>query len=282
MCCTRHRDIPARQAGTTVHAFHTLVYLDVEKSGSTFVSQFLRDFLDDDEVVFAKHVPLWSAPPRECITVLSVRDPLDTYLSLYSYGCQGRGGLHGRLRDAGRGGLYDGTAAGFTRWAEVVLEPASAPFLDPPGYHRSGCAPHVGLLSYRTARLAVPRAAHVLRGATSAHDVVARFREHAAFDEVLRSETLADDLAALVRHPRLAWRPSRGAALEALRRPRRLNSSERLDRGEGFAVPTDVRERVYVREPILARVFGYGGEPGRAAHAHRTSTSEAIQARSSA
>jgi hypothetical protein len=34
-----------------------LIFLDVEKSGPTFVSQFCRDFLDD-EVDFAKHVPL--------------------------------------------------------------------------------------------------------------------------------------------------------------------------------------------------------------------------------
>ncbi|NNU27901.1 hypothetical protein [Isoptericola sediminis] len=258
-----------------MHAFHTLAYLDVEKSGSTYVSQFLRDFLDDDEVWCRKHHELEDRPPAGRLHVLSVRDPVDTYLSLFSYGCQGRGGLFGRLRDAGHGALYDGTAAGFDRWLDVVLDPASAAVLDPPSYHRRGVAEHTGLLSYRVARLAAPRPDRWMRDVGSPEEFVAAYRRHHVVDVVLRNESLPQDLEALVLRDDLSWRPSRQAALTAVRAQQRLNTSARLDSVPGFAVPADLRGRVTARERLLGEVFGYD-------HGHRTPTSESIQARSRA
>lgn len=258
-----------------MHAFHSLAYLDVEKSGSTYVSHFLRDFLDDDEVAFRKHVELEDRPPAGRVHVISVRDPLDTYLSLYSYGCQGKGGLAGTVREAGLGHLYDATAEGFDRWLDVVLDPAYAPALNPRGYHRSGVAPHAGLLSYRVARLSSPRPGRWIRRVTSPDDFVARFRANSVVDVVLRNESLTEDLETLVLREDLAWRPSREAALEALRAQRRLNTSRRLDNAGGFEVPADARRRVAARERLLTEVFGYDD-------GHRSSTSEPIQARSSA
>lgn len=260
-----------------MHAFHTLAYLDVEKTGSTYVSQFLRDFLDDDEVSFRKHVAIEDRPPAGRLHVLSVRDPFDTYLSLYSYGCQGRGGLCGSLRAEGLGHLYDGTSAGFARWLDVVLDPRYAVALNPGSYHRTGVAPHVGLVSFRVARLSMPRPLRRLSGVTSTRHFLDVYAEHSVVDVVLRNETLVDDLDALVRRDDLRWRPSREVALEALRRARRLNGSARLDAQAGFAVPDGAREAVLAREPLLTEVFGYGADP-----AHRTSTTERAHARSSA
>lgn len=258
-----------------MHAFHSLAYLDVEKSGSTFISRFLRDFLDDDEVSFRKHVPLEDRPPAHRVHVISVRDPLDTYLSLYSYGCQGRGGLSGTLREAGLGHLYDTTADGFDRWLDVVLDPAYAHALNPRSYARSGVAEHIGLLSFRVARLSGPRPLRWMREVTSTQGFVDAYRRHSVVDVVLRNESLTEDLTALVHREDLAWRPSREAALEALGAQRRLNTSERLDSRAAFEVPADARRRVVARERLLTDVFGYEG-------AHRTSTSEPIHARSSA
>ncbi|GAA4720734.1 hypothetical protein GCM10023216_07190 [Isoptericola chiayiensis] len=258
-----------------MHVFHSLAYLDVEKSGSTYVSQFLRDFLDDDEVWCRKHHEMEDRPPSGRLHVLSVRDPVDTYLSLFSYGCQGKGGLFGRLRDAGHGALYDGTAAGFDRWLDVVLDPGSAPVLDPPSYHRRGVAEHTGLLSYRVARLAAPRPDRWMRDVAAPEDFVAAYRDNSLVDVVLRNESLPQDLEALVLRADLAWRPTREAALTAVRAQQRLNTSARLDAGSGFAVRDDVRRRVAARERLLTEVFGYDD-------GHRTSTTDPIQATSRA
>jgi hypothetical protein len=257
-----------------VHAFHSLAYLDVEKSGSTYVSQFLRDFLDDDEVSYRKHVEVEDRPPAGRLHVISVRDPLDSYLSLYSYGCQGKGGLLGAMRKAGVENLYDGTAAGFDRWLDVVLDPARADHLNPGSYGRCGVAPHTGLLSFRVARLSGPRAMRWIRQVGSAAEFVAGYREHNVVDVVLHNETLTQDLTALVHREGLAWRPSREAALGALAAQARLNASSRLDADAGFEVPADARERVAERERLLTEVFGYD--------AHRTSTSPDSQAMSAA
>lgn len=257
-----------------MHAFHSLVYMDVEKSGSTYVSQFLRDFLDDDEVAFRKHVELEDRPPAGRLHVISVRDPLDTYLSLYSYGCQGKGGLSGTIRQAGFGDLYDSTPQGFDRWLDVVLDPGRAAILNPRSYARSGVADHVGLLSFRVARLSGPRPLRWMREVGSTDEFLAAYREHAVADVVLHNETLSQDLAALVRREDLAWRPSRDAALSVLAAKDRLNSSRRLDSDAGFAVPDDAWERVAARERLLTDVFGYG--------AHRTPTRSRIQATSAA
>jgi hypothetical protein len=255
-----------------VHAFHSLAYLDVEKSGSTYVSQFLRDFLDDDEVVFRKHVEVEDRLPAGRLHVISVRDPLDSYLSLYSYGCQGKGGLFGAMRNAGVENLYDGTADGFDRWLDVVLDPAGAHRLNPGSYGRSGAAPYTGLLSFRVARLSGPRALRWIRRVRSADEFVAAYREHHVVDVVLHNETLTQDLVALVGRDDLAWRPGREAALAALAAQDRLNASSRLDADAGFAVPDDAWDRVAARERLLTEVFGYG--------AHRTSTRSASQAMS--
>jgi hypothetical protein len=253
-----------------VHAFHSLAYLDVEKSGSTFVSQFLCDFLDDDEVSFRKHVEMEDRPPAGRVHVISVRDPLDTYLSLYSYGCQGKGGLAGTMRDAGLGHLYDGTAGGFDRWLDAVLDPAEAMALNPSSYGRSGVAPHVGLLSFRVARLSTPRPLRWICAVTSTEDFLRTYRQRTVVDVVLRNESLTQDLAALVRREDLAWRPSREAALSALAAAERLNTSTRLDSDAAFEVPGDAWQRVAAREPLLTEVFGYADQ--------RTSTRPAIQA----
>jgi hypothetical protein len=257
-----------------VHAFHSLVYMDVEKSGSTYVSQFLRDFLDDDEVAFRKHVELEDRPPAGRLHVISVRDPLDTYLSLYSYGCQGKGGLSGTIRQAGFGHLYDSTPQGFDRWLDVVLDPGRAAILNPRSYARSGVAGHIGLLSFRVARLSSPRALRWMRAVSSTDEFLAAYREHAVADVVLHNETLVHDLAALVRREDLAWRPDREAALAALAAKDRLNTSRRLDTAAGFAVPDDAWDRVAAREHLLTDVFGYG--------AHRTGTRSRTQATSAA
>ncbi|WP_402466723.1 sulfotransferase family protein [Isoptericola aurantiacus] len=249
--------------------------MDVEKSGSTYVSQFLRDFLDDDEVRFRKHAPMEDRPPEGRLHVLSVRDPFDTYLSLYSYGCQGKGGLSGTLRDAGLGGLYDGSSAGFSRWLEVVLDPQYSSALNPPTYHRSGVAPVAGLLSFRVARLSTVRPMRWISAVRSAEELVTEYAARVRADVVVRNESLIDDLEDLVRRPELRWRPSREVALEALSRTRRVNTSRRLDRDPGFSVPDDARRRVLDREPLLARYFRYD-------EGHRTSTNEATAARSSA
>lgn len=242
-----------------MHAFRRIAYLDVEKTGSTYVSKFLRTYLDDEEVHVKKHGLLEPDPPRDRLHVISVREPVDTYLSLFSYGCEGRGRIYGSLSEAGRADLYQPTPEGFARWLEVVLDPDNATMLANRNYARSGCAPFMGLLSFRVARLAIPRPLETLSRIRSRDDVVEIYRAHTVVDEVLRTEQLIGDLERLVERydGRLAWKPSKEAAIAELRKDQRVNASQRVDETEEFVVDDSVRELVVSREVLLAEEFGY-------------------------
>ncbi len=242
-----------------MHAFRKMAYLDVEKTGSTYVSKFLRTFLDDEEVHVEKHGLLEDQPPADRIHVISVREPLDLYLSLFSYGCDQRGRVHEALVAAGHGDLYAPTGEAFGRWLDLILDPANAHLLANRNYARSGCAPFVGLMSFRVARLAMPRPLEALAGVDGVDSFLDAYRKHSVVDEVLHTERLTEDLEAFVRayDGRLTWKPSTEAAIAELHKDRRVNASNRVDEGDSFVVPAGARERVQAREPLLVEVFGY-------------------------
>ena len=71
-----------------------LVYLELQKTASTLIGVVLSDVIDA-EVRAPKHGSL----PEDCrskFVVGSVRNPWDYYVSLWSFGCQGEGGMHRR------------------------------------------------------------------------------------------------------------------------------------------------------------------------------------------
>lgn len=248
--------------GESVHAFRKMAYLDVEKTGSTYVSKFLRTFLDDEEVHVEKHGLLEDHPPADRLHVISVREPLDLYLSLFSYGCDKRGRVHEALVEAGRGDLYAPTGEAFGRWLDFVLDADNAHFLANRNYARSGCAPFVGLMSFRVARLAMPRPLEALVGVDSVDAFIDAYRKHSVVDEVLHTERLTEDLEAFVRAyaGRLTWKPSTEAAIAELHKDRRVNASNRVDQDGSFVAPEGARAKVLARESLLAEVFGYGAE----------------------
>lgn len=73
-----------------------LVYLQLQKTGCTHVARLLAELIGGEQV--GKHnrlPPQFAAGNR--LVVGSVRNPWDWYVSLWAYGCEGRGGLAARL-----------------------------------------------------------------------------------------------------------------------------------------------------------------------------------------
>lgn len=99
-----------------MHEFETFTFLDVQKTGSTFVSHFLSEFCTEEVMKYKKHKRVEDSYDPNKFYFITVRNPLDQYISLYSHGCAGMGGLARRLRKRGHGGLYDSTWDGFRRW----------------------------------------------------------------------------------------------------------------------------------------------------------------------
>lgn len=207
--------------------FETVCYLQNQKTGCSMVERFLRQHCSEDIVRYEKHMAATKRKPGKFYCI-SVREPLDTYLSLFNYGLDGKGELFMRLGAAGLGGLYAQGIDGFGAWLDVVLDPARAALVYP-----RDCLPvagHLGVVSTRYLRLAAlgfGRQCDTLNSRTAIIDFAL---SHRLVDAVIHYETLGQDLAALVAGPLRHAFANQQAALDWIASPPRVNASTRRDR----------------------------------------------------
>ena len=263
--------------------FGKFCYLDVQKSGSTFVREFLTRHITLPPGYTLKHAPLsmqHPQPPKDKLFIISVREPLDTYLSLYHFGGSDAGGVREVLREslseAEITALYDGSREGFYRWLDFMLTPtASALF---------GRLPELqpcGLLTWRFLRLALHCGEEQLAGCRDAAAISAVWRQNKLHGPVLRNETLNQDLAELVQGALAPWVKDVAAALAELAElddhgGKRVNASDyqgwqRRDSASRTELPDELRAKLAQQEWFFAAELGYvlhgeqgdGGNPQR-------------------
>lgn len=197
-----------------------LVYLELQKTACTTIGAILEE-LFDGEALPPKHGPL--PEPTTKLVVGSVRNPWDYYVSLWAFGCQGRGNFHrvvtrrdwaaakarlpapGRLlhemvRPAGRWRrLYaePHTPEQFRSWLRRVHTPSHGGEFEPE-YGASPMCRFAGYATYRYCRLYAgdPRRAF---GAADMAALQAALASHVLPRAMIRMEHLADDLVAAVR-----------------------------------------------------------------------------------
>jgi len=242
-----------------MHDFGQICYLDPPKTGTTFVSAFLRKHLALDEVSFRKHLRV-KAPqhmqPLGKLFFITSRDPMRQYQSLYSFGCSiPDTPLRQSLEKAGleTESLYDGTADGFAAWVALLLDPSHAPDLE------FGFTPDlaglIGLQSFRYLSLSFFEPLKRLRDVQSEADLRALYTAHHLPRFVLRTEHLAPDLAALVRAALWPYLRDPDRALAELEQDaQRLNVSPRMDKTGGFALPDTLEERLRMAEWFLYEI----------------------------
>ena len=245
--------------------FGKFCYLDVQKSGSTFVREFLTRHLALPLGDSEKHAPLGikhPCPPEGKLFAISVREPLGTYLSLYHFGMGDAGSvrevLREQLSDGEIAALYDGTQQGFHRWLNFMLAPtASALFGRPPELQPCG------LLTWRFLRLALHCCEERLAGCRSAAAISAAWRQHRLHGPVLRNETLNSDLADLVQGQLRPWMKDVDAALAELRAgPARVNASaytgwQKREDAARTALPEALARKLAAQEWFFATELGY-------------------------
>src|ERR1051325_4742563 len=139
-----------------MHEFQTFVYLDVQKTGSTFISFLFQKYCAEKQVYFQKHGRVGDRHDPSKFYFISVRDPFDQYMSLYAHGCSGNGGLYNKMRRKGLDDLYDSSLFGFRKWLRFVLDPENARSLDA-GFGEGERAPStlVGFQTYRYLELSL-------------------------------------------------------------------------------------------------------------------------------
>jgi hypothetical protein len=235
--------------------FESFCFLQNHKTGCTLVETFLRAHCSEDIVRYEKH---WAPPARRPgkFHFVGVREPLDTYLSLFNYGLDGRGEVFLHLGAAGRGALYAAGIDGFAAWLRQMLDPSWSAALYPAGC--AWMAPEFGLLSARFLRLAIPGSQRGPGG-----NWAERLAGPGAVDAVLRYETLVPQLHDLVQGPLRHAFVDLDAALAWLAAPPRVNASQRRDRSGLPSVPAELRARLAERERVLYDAFYPGQRPDR-------------------
>jgi hypothetical protein len=236
-----------------MHEFETFVYLDVRKTGSTFINVFLRRFSAEEEVCRRTHKGMPADCDRNKFYFISVRHPLEQYLSLYAFGCQQKGQLFGTLRKKGCAHFYDRKQAGFRVWLDFVLREENAGLLGD-GYGRhENVSELVGLQTYRVLKLALPSASRRLRKCRSREDARAAYNEHNLASYTIRTESLRADLKELVR-TRLQGRIRNvDAAIRFIDQEPARNASPRME--DEITLDANQKRRIEEREWLLYEIF---------------------------
>ena len=74
-----------------MHDFGKIVYLEMQKTGSTFVNSFLRECCLLEEISYKKHGVVRDDYASDKFYFITIRHPYDLYSSLYRYGLDGQG-----------------------------------------------------------------------------------------------------------------------------------------------------------------------------------------------
>jgi hypothetical protein len=243
--------------------FEDFVYLDVQKTGSATIRQFLMRHGRGAIIENQTHAPVREKDPRKTYFI-SCRDPLAQYVSLYSFGLgltptgrerRQRGAIHAYMERSGMAEVYDGTADGFSAWMDLVLDPAvgQAIFV---GRDRHRLLETIGLQSLRFVTLDLPSPERALAQLTCVEDVMNSLTQNGLADVVLRTESLSEQLLMMcdgaygdvIAEPGQARRYLAGHSIK----------NESIDLGlRAETLSRPLRLRVQRRESLFFDMLGY-------------------------
>jgi hypothetical protein len=247
--------------GVHMHEFETFVFLDIEKTGTGFISTLLKKFSSEKEIRRDHHARMGPDFDPAKFYFISVRHPLDAYISSYSFGCLERGRLRTQLESQGHDHFYDRTTKGFNTWLRFVLNPDNVEILGGGfGHKRYGYL--AGLIGYQTfcyLQLALPDARPVLAECRTKDDVRKVHEELKLPKFTIRYESFAADLKELLQGPLRHAIGDLDGALRFIDSGYRVNASKRVDKeAEDFELRGRLPERLREREWFLYEQFGYG------------------------
>ena len=108
-----------------MHDFGKLAYLDVHKTGSSYVSDFLNTCCTLQQVRFSKHDWVREDYRQDCFYFITIRDPVDMWSSLYRFGLDKKGDVYSRLYKIGLLSKYES----FNSFVEFCLNEKNANLL---------------------------------------------------------------------------------------------------------------------------------------------------------
>lgn len=241
-----------------MHDFGKLVYMDLQKSGSTFVSEFLNRTCTLPLVREEKHgrIDGWSYNKR-AFYFITVRHPIAQYSSLFRYGLDRRGGLFERLSAFDKADLYGNSAESFNQWLRFVLDCRNAPMLGE-DFEKVSPAYNLGFLSFRYVMLSLRRPLKTLLKKPESLGVLEYVKKMSIVNHVILNERLNEGLLELARHIRPEFFDQR-LVDEFFSSERKVNTSTVT--GDAINdIDDDVIELISKKEKILLEFYLKTGE----------------------
>ena len=260
-----------------------LTYIQMQKTGCTHIASLLSELFDGERI--GKHN---AAKPDQIASdqyfVSSIRNPWDWYLSLWTFGVAGNGGLRGRLtnrqysralksaaRDALSGlssvvrelfkgiGLWEDVYAStdsvesFRKWLKLLHDPRRANQLGE-GYGNTTITGFCGFMTYRYLYLCCQNAKHLndARVIGNYSDLVRFERTNCYIDFFVRQESLETDLCSAIEKIRQLTMEEKKLILDAKRSNASLRSLSILDYYDSDSI-----DLIGHRDRLLIDKFNY-------------------------
>ena len=230
-------------------------HLDVQKTGSNYVSHFLRTHLTLPRIKYVRHGRIFDDYDPNKFYFITCRDPLDQYLSLFFYGCDGNGGLFRRLCRHGQSGLYVRSPEGFSNWLRFVLKPENA-YLLREGYQRANTA-LFGFQTFRFLALSFCRPMEIIERFNSIDDVLVSYKINNIANKVIKNEHLSSGLCELARTDIRDHIKNVDEVLAYLTRDIAINVSNRDDKKTAYKVAPELLAELQQREWFMFEVLNY-------------------------
>jgi len=174
--------------------YSDFTYLELQKSGSTQIIKLFQEYIPDKVLSHTKHYAVRHAKPGH-LYVISVRNPIELYLSLYKYGLDQRGNFHRFMKTEGCGHYYSGDYDGFRDWMFKIYEkPSAGSGVQLEGYSNEYLEKfNLGLFSYRLYKLSTNRFRRVLKNSGDLSDLKSQAEDNRLVNFVIRNEYLEID-----------------------------------------------------------------------------------------
>ncbi len=235
-----------------MHDFGQLVYLDLQKTGSTFVSRFLNETCTLALVKESKHGRIGTRPNRSAFYFITIRRPVSQYSSLFRYGLDRRGALYKNFEKQGKADLYSRAPDAFNEWLRFMLEYENAAVLGE-GFERIPKTYNLGFMSYRYLMLSLSRPEKTILKKPKHVDLLQYARDESIVDHVIFNEKLNEGLKELATQLKPEFFDQERVAA-FFRDEERVNAST-TEAHELGAIADDVREMIGSKERILLSFY---------------------------
>lgn len=260
-----------------------IIYIQMQKTGCSHIAMLLSRMFKGQQI--GKHNPATEALlTGNYHFISSIRNPWDWYLSLWTYGVQGKGGLHDRLvnkkyrrilrhfhqhplvkieslikemrkdTDAWREVYADASDVElFRRWLKMIHAAENASWLGE-NYVESGLSELCGFMSHRYLSLCCSARLHPskLIAVKDIHMLADYERHHCHVDDFIRQESLEDDLCKVLERLSLLRHEDKSLIYSM----KKTNASHRY-RSIGEYYDKECAELVGLREKIVIDKFDY-------------------------